>query len=108
MLHALDYWRPKMKSFPEAPEFDFPPEKMRSDPEGFQAYLGEYREKSSAYSDAYAAYDAEAVKAVDAFRKDHDLVFEGDAPGLVDARLVAALRAAYYGLEIATTQTAAE
>jgi len=96
MLHALNYWRPKMKTFPEEPDFDFPPEKMRSDAEGFQAYLAQYHEQSSAYSDAYAAYDAEAVKAVDAFRKDHGLIFEGDAPGLVDARLVEALRSAYY------------
>ena len=108
MLHALDYWRPKMKSFPESPEFDFPPEKMRSDPEGFQAYLGEYRKVAGEYDAKWSAYDAEAVKAVDAFRKDHDLVFEGDAPGLVDARLVAALRAAYYGLGTATTQTPAQ
>ncbi len=108
MLHALEYWRPRMKAFPEAPDFDFPPEKMRSDPDGFQDYLAEYRKKSSAYSDAYAAYDAEAVKAVDAFRKDHDLVFEGDAPGLVDARLVEALRAAYYGRGTTATKAPAE
>jgi hypothetical protein len=32
---------------------------------------------------------------VDRFRKEHDLDYQGDAPGLVDARLIAALRAAY-------------
>lgn len=102
MLHSMDYWRPRMKSFPEAPESDFPPGKMRSDPDEFEEYLSEYRKKSSAYSEAYAAYDAEAVKAVDAFREDHDLIFEGDPPGLVDARLVEALRAAYYARGAAT------
>jgi len=97
MLHALGYWRAKMKSFPEAPEFDFPPEKMRSDPEGFQAYVADYRKEAEAYDKKWAAYDAEAMTAVDAFRKDHDLVFDGDPPGLVDERMVDALRADYYG-----------
>jgi uncharacterized Ntn-hydrolase superfamily protein len=108
MLHALKYWRAKMKSFPEAPEFDFPPEKMRSDPDGFQAYIEEYRALAQAYDDKWSAYDAEAIKAVDAFREDRGLVFEGDAPGLVDARLVDALRAAYYGWAAIAGETPAE
>jgi len=108
MLHALGYWRPTMNAFPEAPEFDFPPEKMRSDPGGFQQYLDKYRKAAEAYDAKWSAYDAEAVKAVDAFRKDHDLAFEGDADGLVDARLVEALRAAYYAEAAASAGTPAE
>ncbi len=97
MLHALKYWRAKMKSFPEAPEFAFPPEKMRSDPDEFEDYIDEYRSQAEAYDAKWSAYDAETINAVDAFRKDQGLVFEGDPPGLVDARMIEALRAAYYG-----------
>jgi hypothetical protein len=43
----------------------------------------------------FALYDAAAMDAVDAFRKDHNLVFEGNPRGLVDERLVEALREAY-------------
>ena len=40
-------------------------------------------------------YDAEAVAAVDKFRADRNLNYQGNPPGLADARLVEALRAAY-------------
>jgi hypothetical protein len=33
---------------------------------------------------------------VDKFRADHDLNYQGDAAGLVDSRLINALRAAYF------------
>ncbi|HYH44462.1 MAG TPA: hypothetical protein VEG34_02160 [Thermoanaerobaculia bacterium] len=42
----------------------------------------------------FGLFDAAAVEAVDAFRKDHGLAFEGNPRGLVDERLVEALRAA--------------
>jgi hypothetical protein len=42
-----------------------------------------------------AVYDAAAMDAVDAFRKDHNLAFEGNPRGLVDERFVEALRAAH-------------
>lgn len=96
MLHALGYWRPKMKAFPKEPEFDFPQEQRRTDPEGFQAYVADYRKKAKDYTERYAVYDAEAVAAVDAWREENGMVYEGNAPGLVDARLVDRLRAAYH------------
>ena len=40
--------------------------------------------------------DDEAIAAVDKFRKDRQMDYQGDAPGLVDARFVAALRSAYF------------
>lgn len=43
----------------------------------------------------YGVYDDEAIAAVDKFRVDHALNYQGAAAGLVDARLIDALRAAY-------------
>ena len=96
MLHALGHWRPKMKAFPEEPQFDFPQEQRRTDPEGFQGYVTEYRKKAKAYSESYAVYDAEAMAAVDAWREQNGMVYEGNPSGLVDERLVGRLRAAYH------------
>ena len=96
MLHTTGYWRKDMKEFPDPPEFDVDLGLMRSDPAKFQALVAEWRKKSEAYDERFAVYDAETIKAVDEFRKDHDLVFQGNPPGLVDERLVSALRAKYY------------
>ena len=41
-------------------------------------------------------FDDEATAAVDKFRADNGLVYQGNPPGLVDARFVDALRAAYF------------
>jgi uncharacterized Ntn-hydrolase superfamily protein len=68
MLHALGYWRPELASFTE----------------GQQAAPGLNR------------YDDEAMAAVDKFRADKSLNFQGNPPGLVDARFIDALRAAYF------------
>ena len=70
MLHALGYWRPELAAFPES--------------QGPQAPQGLNR------------YDDEAIAAVDKFRADKGLNYQGNSPGLVDARLIDALRAAYY------------
>jgi uncharacterized Ntn-hydrolase superfamily protein len=67
MLHALGYWRPELASFPE----------------GQQA------------SRDLARYDDEAIAAVDKFRADKSLAYQGNPPGLVDERFIEALRAAY-------------
>ncbi len=40
-------------------------------------------------------YDDETIAAVDKFRADRNLNYQGNAAGLVDDRLVEALRAAY-------------
>ena len=67
MLHALGYWRPELASFPE----------------GQQAQRD------------LARYDDEAIAAVDKFRADKSMTYQGNPPGLVDERFIEALRAAY-------------
>ncbi len=99
MLHALGYWRPDLEAFPEPPEFEVDRDLSRSDPEAFQKAVQDYRETAREYDEAYALFDAEAVAAVDAFREDHGLDYPGNARGLVDRRLVDALRQAYYESE---------
>lgn len=95
MLHALGYWRKDLAEFPAAPSGFPDPGLQRRDPERLQKELDELRRVQVSYMDEHGSYDAAAMDAVDAFRKDHDLVFEGNPRGLVDERLVAALRAAY-------------
>jgi len=73
MLHALGYWRPSLAAFPD------PTRPMKPE-----------------YTREYATFDEETIAAVDAFRKDRAMDYQGDAPGLVDARFIAALRAAYF------------
>ena len=58
--------------------------------------------QQTAYNRDFAPYDDETIAAVDKFRKDDRLDYQGNAPGLVDARLVAALRAAYFEKKKAT------
>ncbi|HXT69635.1 MAG TPA: DUF1028 domain-containing protein [Vicinamibacterales bacterium] len=70
MLHALGYWKPELAAFPEG--------------QGQQAPQGLNR------------YDDEAIAAVDKFRTEKGLNYQGNPPGLVDERFIAALRAAYY------------
>ncbi len=96
MLHALGYWRPELESLPEEPDFDVPRDLSRTDPAAFQQGIEEYRERAREFADSWSLYDAEAVAAVDAFRKAHGLDHSGNPPGLVDRALVDALRAAYH------------
>jgi uncharacterized Ntn-hydrolase superfamily protein len=67
MLHALGYWRTTLAAFPDRPNV---------------------RE--------YGVFDDEAIAAVDKFRTDNAMNYQGNPPGLVDARFVDALRAAYF------------
>jgi hypothetical protein len=67
MLHALGYWKPELAAFPEG--------------QGAPAGLNRY--------------DDESIAAVDKFRADKSLNYQGNPPGLVDARFIDALRAAY-------------
>jgi uncharacterized Ntn-hydrolase superfamily protein len=96
MLHALGYWRKDLERFPEEPEFDADRTLMRTDPKKFQEQIEAWSKKAEAFEKAYALYDSEAMDAVDAFRKDHRLVHDGNARGLVDERFVSALREAYF------------
>ena len=72
MLHTVDYWRPSLAAFPDPPQ--------RPTPESTREY---------------GQYDEETIAAVDRFRADHNLSYQGNPAGLVDARLLDALRAAY-------------
>ena len=98
MLHALGYWRPSMAAFPDAP----PPTNNRTlqelrttNPEQYEKLVDQSRQASADYNRQYGQYDAEAVAAVDKFRADRKMDYQGNPPGLADARLIEALRAAY-------------
>jgi len=66
MLHALGYWRPSLAAFPDRPPVDL------------------------------QVFDEEAIAAVDKFRAEKAMNYQGNAPGLVDARFIDALRTAYF------------
>ena len=98
MLHATGFWRPSLAAFPESPAVPNTREMQdlrRSDPAKFDQMQAAARKASADYTRDYANFDAEAIAAVDAFRKANTLVFAGNPPGLVDERLVTALRAQY-------------
>jgi uncharacterized Ntn-hydrolase superfamily protein len=97
MLHGLGFWRPELEEIPAAPSFDVDRELMTRDPERFEELVEAYRDEWTAWEDRYAVYDREAMDAVEAFREAHDLKFEGNPRGLVDERLVEALRREFYG-----------
>lgn len=98
MLHALGYWRPSLSAFPEAPVVPNTRDMQalrRSDPAKFDQMQASARRSAADYNREFAGFDAEAVAAVDAFRRDRKLAYAGNPPGLVDERFVTALRAAY-------------
>jgi len=99
MLHGVGYWRPALAAFPDAPaSLNTPPmqELRRTNPAEFEKRTADARTATAAYNRDFAVFDDETIAAVDKFRKDHTLDYQGDAPGLVDARLIDALRAAYF------------
>jgi uncharacterized Ntn-hydrolase superfamily protein len=99
MLHALGYWRPALAAFPDAPASTNTPkmrELQKTDPVQYEKLVAESRRATADYTRQYATYDAEAIAAVDKFRAEHDLNYQGDAAGLVDARMIDALRTAYF------------
>ena len=97
MLHALGYWRPSLTSFPEPPAVNaLRNQQLRqSDPAAFEKAQAAQRQQAAAYQREYAQFDAETIAGVDKFREDKGLTYAGNPPGLVDERLVTALRAAY-------------
>jgi uncharacterized Ntn-hydrolase superfamily protein len=98
MLHALGYWRPSLTAFPDAPPSTNTPkmrELQKADPVQYEKLLSESRRVSAEYSRQHAQYDQEAIDAVDKFRADKGLNYQGNPAGLVDQRFVDALRAAY-------------
>jgi len=78
MLHKLGYWRPQLAAFPAAPPAD-------ADRQAAQQFRRDLQ-----------TFDDETIAAVDKFRTDNGMDYQGNPPGLVDARFIAALRDAYY------------
>src|SRR6187455_2265720 len=98
MLHTLGYWRPSLAAFPDAPPNANSPkmqELRKQNPAAYDKAIAEARQASTSYSREYAVYDEEAIAAVDKFRADRKLTYQGNPPGLVDQRFVDALKAAY-------------
>jgi uncharacterized Ntn-hydrolase superfamily protein len=98
MLHAVGYWRPSLAAFPEAPASTNTTkmqELRRTDPAQYDKAIEESRRASAEYMRAYGQYDEETIAAVDKFRADRRLDYQGDPPGLVDNRFIEALRSAF-------------
>lgn len=99
MLHALGYWRQTLAAFPEAPasiNSTKMQELRKTDPVQYDKIAAESRKASADYTRDYAQFDEETIAAVDTFRADRNLNYQGNPTGLVDARLIDALRAAYF------------
>ena len=98
MLHALGYWRPTLAVFPEPPPSTNTPkmrELQKTDRTQYEKLIAESRRVSQDYTRDYAQYDEEAIAAVDKFRADRKLNHQGNPAGLVDTRLIDALKSAY-------------
>ena len=98
MLHALGYWRPSLAAFPPAPAPTNTPkmlELQKTNRGEYDGLMDQARAATLAYNRDYAQYDEETINAVDKFRADHGLNYQGNPPGLVDGRMADALRAAY-------------
>jgi uncharacterized Ntn-hydrolase superfamily protein len=97
MLHALGYWMPGLNEFPAAPVVNAQrnAELRKTNPAEFEKVQAEQRRAAAAYARDFAQYDEAAIAAVDKFRADKGLNYQGTPAGLVDERFVAALKAAY-------------
>jgi uncharacterized Ntn-hydrolase superfamily protein len=93
MLHTLGYWRPSLAAFPEPASMNT--EKMRELQKTDRAQYDKLAAEMKQASLDLSRYDEETIAAVDKFRTDRNLNYQGNAAGLVDDRLIAALRAAY-------------
>ena len=92
MLHALGFWGAELDEFPVAPKLDWDPALLRTDPKKLRALFDEQSKKEEEFTARWGELDAAAVAAVDAYRKARGLDYQGNPPGLVDRRLVDALR----------------
>jgi len=98
MLHALGYWRPGLAAFPPAPAPTNTPKMLdlqKTNRSEYDRLMNEARTATAAYNRDFAQYDEETINAVDKFRADRGLNYQGNPPGLVDARMIDALRLAY-------------
>jgi uncharacterized Ntn-hydrolase superfamily protein len=99
MLHGVGAWRPSLAKFPDPPPSTNTPkmqELQKTNRTEYDRVVAENRKAAADYSRDYATFDDETIAAVDKFRKDHAMDYQGDSPGLVDQRLITALRAAYF------------
>jgi uncharacterized Ntn-hydrolase superfamily protein len=107
MLHALGYWRPTLAAFPNPPATvsnQKLAEVRKTDPAAADKLQADARRAQQDYTREVATFDDEAVAAVDKFRADQGLNYQGNPPGLVDARFVDALRNAYFSKRKAATK----
>ena len=65
---------------------------QKTDNAKYETLMAESRRLNADYTRDYATFDAEVIAAVDKFREDNNLNYQGNPPGLVDDRFVAALR----------------
>jgi len=99
MLHGLGYWHPSLAAFPDPPPSINTPamqELRRTNPAEYEKRAADSRKANADYTRDYATFDDETIAAVDKFRADKNMNYQGDAPGLVDARVIDALRSAYF------------
>jgi uncharacterized Ntn-hydrolase superfamily protein len=99
MLHALGYWGASLSTFPDPPRNPNSPkmqELRKTDPRAYDQAMAAFKQESANYNRTYATFDDETIAAVDKFRADQKLNYQGNPPGLVDQRFVDALRAAYF------------
>ncbi len=99
MLHGVGYWRPSLAAFPDAPASINTPkmvELRKTNPAQYDAIAADSRKATADFTREFGLFDEETIAAVDTFRVDHNLNYQGDSAGLVDARLIDALRAAYF------------
>jgi uncharacterized Ntn-hydrolase superfamily protein len=99
MLHALGYWRPSLETFPAAPPAignQQIADLRKTDPAAADKLQADARRAQQEFTREFALYDEEAMAAVDKFREEKGLDYQGNPVGLVDQRFVEALRAAYF------------
>jgi uncharacterized Ntn-hydrolase superfamily protein len=107
MLHTTGYWRPTLAAFPEPPASINTPKMQdlrKTDPAQYEKLAALSRQASADYIRDYSQFDEETMAAVDKFRADRSLNYQGNPAGLVDARLIDALRAAYFEKKKATVK----
>ena len=99
MLHAVGDWRPTLAAFPDAPASINTPKMQdlrKTDAAQYEKIAADSRKASADYARDFAQFDEETIAAVDKFRADRNLNYQGNPAGLVDARMVDALRSAYF------------
>ena len=92
MLHAVGAWRPTLAAFPET---SVDTAEMRALQKTDKAQYDKLAAAIRQNARDLQLYDEEAIAAVDKFRAEQGLNYQGTPAGMVDARVIEALRAAY-------------